>query len=79
MTAVHSERGLQTLAQWLVALWAGDPCPCCGAPLEDDSPSAGERSGLEQGSLVCDHCGFRLESADAFSAQRVCAGFELAA
>ena len=74
-----SDRKLETLAQWLAALRPTDPCPCCGAPLTEETAHArhGDRDMAER--LVCERCGCRLEPADAAVGCGPAAAYGLAA
>ena len=79
MAAGKSERRFETLAQRLGALRPGTPCPCCGAPLEEDSPprASGARSGARN--LVCARCGCLVGPADVEVPGAAGAAYELAA
>ena len=46
----------QTLAERLMALSAGDACPCCGSPLKPETAKLGG------GGLTCSACGCGLDT-----------------
>ena len=79
MAAGKSEQPVETLGQRLAALRPGSPCPCCGAPLEGDSPPtrAGGRSGFQ--SLVCERCGCRVDPVQMVAPGAEGVAYELAA
>jgi hypothetical protein len=58
MAEVTGKAGVQSLADYVVSLSAGNRCFCCGKPLQPygENPSEGPTSTrLER--LTCPHCG----------------------
>jgi len=64
MIAGMPERCTGTLAELLVALRPGAPCPWCGEPVEQDRSATREGGRSEGEDLVCKHCGCQVTPAE---------------
>jgi hypothetical protein len=64
MVAMPDVKSCSSLADRLAGLTAGDPCLCCGRPLDAEPvrPACGRVSAAE--SLICEDCGCRVDPVD---------------